>query len=1629
MKPILTRLFAGIFLLIAAQSFAQTTISTNFVVTSPAGPTYPIGSHIVVELRVNNFTNVESMQFPITYNKAALKFDSLSNPAFSNWSAGNYVSNPSAGKVGISWDGYSNGASMPFSFPNGTALFKLHFTAIADGYTVINIAAAAAPPAIDIVSNGATATLNYQGGGTPNLTIGAGQALVGFKIIANPIYIPQGERGCVPITVNDFNLIQSMQWAVHWDNTVLNYECTRNYGLSGWSATDFSTSPVQSATLLAAWADPAGVGVTKPNGAKIVDICFKAIGAPGSAANITIDGAGFAAGAGSAEAYSGTINPPVDVWTTGGPNGASGIGNSVNVLQNSPSPSDVTFTVDQIEVAPQATGCVGVKVKNFTSVNSSEFALAYNPTQLVYQNVDFGSNPLNIQAANIKKDSVSPTQFVIKFFNWTSAAGATVPDNTNIFSLCFKVLAPAGTTANINFTSTACPSPVGIAAGKQGGGVPVARNNGWIKSAQAAPLTITNVKCFGGSTGAISADVTALPNPTSYAWSSTVPGFSANTKDISNLAAGTYTVTITYSGGATVTNSGTVIQPASAVSEAHTVNSVSCFGGNNGAINLTPAGGTSPYTFAWSDGATTEDRSGLTSSIYTVTVKDKENCAIGPVNITVSGFSQVTVPNPNVTNVTCAGLNNGAITIAPTGGAGGYTYLWSPGGGTQATMNQAPAGTYTVKVTDVNGCTANFGPYSITAPQQLVAGMVSKSDVKCMGSATGGSNITVSGGTGNMSYCWKRAQDATCVSTVEDPSNLGVGTWTVTVTDQNGCTATVSSVVISEPSTPLSVTGNTTPSPCFEQASGSVCATPAGGWGNYTYAWSGGLPAISCPPNLSGGSYTVTVSDAGQCTATQSFTVAGAPAITKNEQVQNVTCFGAGNGGINLNLSGGNPAYSVAWSNTGLTGQSISNLGPGNYQPTVTDAQGCTKVFPAISVSSPAELMVTENIVEANPNGSIDLTIVSGGTAPFTINWSGPAGNGNTEPIVGPAGNYNVTITDANNCVRTFQYAIPEGNVVFATKVDSVHGSCDHDGCIFLTIPSTAAAQTPFTINWGTPNPLSTNNLHPSICGLGPGVYHITVTAANGNSVVLNTLPDGFNPIEVKQKDPASVNINTSNPFDEQHNGKIILNAATGVIGPLTYNWAPIPSNSNQLLNIDSGLYSVTITNQFSGCTSVQSFHLVREYCAPLSTNPASVLQPKCATDASGAISIQALCGNDPYTYKWTGPNNFSSNQQNISSLMPGVYNLTVTDANGTTLTQTYTLANQSNLLITNVNETSLYPSGDQVSGFGICDGAANVAFASGVGATTIAWSNGVATANNTTLCGGPYSVTVTDALGCSSSWSDSLTQPTAISAIKEAVKVTCFGDCDGSAKVRPAGGAAPYSVRWSTSQFDPQVLPNQFSQAVNLCGGDYTVTITDKNGVISTLVVTVPEPAEIAAVFSETTPRNFNACDGELLLNPVGAAAPVTYTWSGSFGHTGNTERAINLCAGEFVEYLITDANGCTAYASDSIPYPEDGCFRVSPVITPGQQDGKNDFVVITCIETALKNHMEIYNRWGQLVFETDNYTNNDTDTEHNWNGLNTAGSALAEGVYYYVLTYTFLDDQGQQHEGIRKGAINLLR
>ena len=1630
MKPITSILVAG--LLFFALSLSGQTLVTNF---APATVTSPVNSTVTLEFKVTNFTNIASMQFPIKYNNTLLQFVSVNGFMLPELASGNFNNLPAQGIVRFTWfpedqAAYPNGVTVA----DGTTIFTISFKVLGNGNSTVNIDGIAAPGIEIRRSTGALVTLSYQSGGTTitggTVTPPASQV----QILANTIYIPKDSVRCMPVTVNNFTNVISMQYAMHWNTTVLQYQSTKAYDLPYLTGADFNVPATPPGTLLLGWADDALQGVTRPNGHKIYEVCFKGIGAIGSNSLVTIDGTGLPPSSGTAEALN---TASQNIWGA-----SSGVTDTLFVTSAPLPNTSLTFSVDKDTVAVGGSTCVDVRVRNFNDVLSLQYGMTYDPTKLTLQTptITFPSgNPLELSASVGGPDFVAPPTIAagtirLGWADDTAPFGVAVPNNGSIYAVCFNVQpsVPAGTTIPINIGSVP-----GLPAGfgtESAGEVPAILNGGHIYVSAAQPCTVTgavtNVTCAAPNTGAINLTVSAsCPNRT-FAWAGP-SGFNATTEDVSSLTAGSYTVTVTFTGGTTQTATFTVTAPT-AISATSSVTPVTCFGGQDGAITLNPTGGTAPLTFAWtgpsSFTSTAQSPASLGAGSYTVVISDANGCSFTPPAITVAQPNAISIPTNQVTITnTCFGQTSGAITINPTGGTPGYTYAWTgPNGFAAATkdITGLAAGSYTVTVTDSKGCTFVSSPaYTVqSAASALDVTLVSSQNVSCSGNCNGQITINVTGGTPLYSYSWRNTATNALVSNAKNPTNLCPGTYNVTVTDAAGCTDVLASAVtITQMSSTLAVTNTQTNVTCPGASTGAINLTVTGANGATTFAWSPTLPAVEDPIGISAGTYTATVTDANGCTvATQPITITQPQPITiGTPQVNNVSCFGGGNGGIVITPAGGNGApYNVNWINTPLSGQAISNLSGGFYTPVVSDALGCTAAFSPIQVTEPTQpITLDTNVVGQNGSqlGSIDL-IVTGGTPSYLYVWS-TTPNVFTEDLTNqPAGTYTVTVTDANGCTIVGTYAIPQSNPMAGTTITGTTNSCNNDGCITITVPAGVAG--PFQATWaGSGGPQSFPNNVFSVCGLAANFYTITVTASNGSTATVSGV--------VNQSQPANFNSTFVNPFDDQHNGSITLVPAfPGAV----YQWSVAGQTSNSLSGLDAGTYTVTVTNPASGCTAVGTFTLVRQYEVFVAN--ATETDPTCASTSNGSVTLTVSGGDGPnYTYQWTGPNGFTATTKNITNRPAGTYNVTITDESGTQHPYSYILTAQSNLSITNVNETSIYPGGYQVSSQNNCNGAANVAFTGGVGATSILWSNSATTASTNTLCGGAYSVTVTDNLGCTAVWTDALTVPEAVSAMSEtSTPVTCHGACNGAARVFASGGVGPYTVTWSTGQSEPVVGGNDYSEAVNLCGGTYTVTITDNNGATTVEDVIVDEPAAITVQFSDPiVPNTFNSCDGQLFANVSGAVGEVSIVWSGSLGHNGTGPRSEGLCANEVVQYVITDANNCAAVVTDTVPYPNDGCLRVRPVLTPVDQDGNNDYVHITCIETV-RHRVEIFNRWGQLVFQTENYQNNDDvnpGSTTTWYGLNKNGQPFAEGVYYYILTYIDVDGNEKQ----LKGHINLLK
>ncbi|SFO02238.1 Por secretion system C-terminal sorting domain-containing protein [Paenimyroides ummariense] len=390
---------------------------------------------------------------------------------------------------------------------------------------------------------------------------------------------------------------------------------------------------------------------------------------------------------------------------------------------------------------------------------------------------------------------------------------------------------------------------------------------------------------------------------------------------------------VSYNGTAysTIYNANfTTLAPLTATMSSST--NLACNGGTSGAATVTAAGANPPYTYLWSNGATTATVTGLAAGTYTVTVTDSNN-QTATQTVTITQPAALVASPASQTNVSCNGGSNGSAAVAVTGGTGSYTYSWAPSGGTAAAATGLAAGTYTVTVTDANGCEATQN-FTITQPTALAASADTQTNVSCNSGSNGSASVAVTGGTGTYTYSWSPSGGTAATAT-----GLAAGTYTVTVTDANGCEAT-QSFIITQP-TALTATADTQTNVfCNGGSNGSASVAVAGGTGTYTYSWSPSGGTAAAATGLIAGTYTVTVTDANGCQATQSFTITQPSALSATTSASNVSCPGHYDGTAAINVTGGTAPYTYVWNNGGVTNV-ITGLTAGVYVVNVTDANGC----------------------------------------------------------------------------------------------------------------------------------------------------------------------------------------------------------------------------------------------------------------------------------------------------------------------------------------------------------------------------------------------------------------------------------------------------------------------------------------------------------------------------------------------------------------------------------------------------------------------------------------------------------------------------------------------------------------
>ncbi len=1052
----------------------------------------------------------------------------------------------------------------------------------------------------------------------------------------------------------------------------------------------------------------------------------------------------------------------------------------------------------------------------------------------------FVAGDLSVGNATISGFSGSGTTYT---FNATPTASGAV--TINIAANVAQDAAGNGNTASATYTLTALPSNV----------VPVLTTTG-------------GSTAFSGSAVAIDA------------------GLTVTDADNTTLTSATVTITGNF-------QTGQDVLAFSNISTTLYGNIIGSFDSNNGTLTLSSSGATATVA-QWQSAlrAITYANSASTPNTATRTISFRVNDGISnsntaTKNVTVSNQPALTSSVISQTNVACNGGSNGSATISVSGGTPGYTYSWSPSGGTAATATGLSAGTYICTITDANGLTKTQN-VTITQPTAITA-TTSKTNVACNGASNGSASVTASGGAGGYTYSW-----APSGGTAATATGLSVGTYTCTITDANNCQI-IKTFTITQP-TAITATTSQTNLACNGASNGSASVTAAGGAGGYTYSWSPSGGTAATATGLSAGTYTCTITDANNCQIIKTFTITQPTAITATTSKTNVACNGASNGSASVTASGGAGGYTYSWAPSGGTAATATGLSVGTYTCTITDANNC-QIIKTFTITQPTAITATTSqtnlACNGASNGSASVT-AAGGAGGYTYSWSPSGGTAATATGLS-AGTYTCTITDANNCqiIKTFTITQPMA-ITATTSQTNVACNGASNGSASVIAAGGAGG---YTYSWSPSGGTSA-----TATGLSAGTYTCTITDAN-NCQIIKTFT-------ITQ--PTAITATTSKTnvaCNGASNGSASVTASGGA-GGYTYSWSPSGGTAATATGLSAGTYTCTITDA-NNCQIIKTFTITQPTAITATTSKTNVA---CNGATNGSASVTAAGGAGGYTYSWSPSGGTSAT---VTGLSAGTYTCTITDANNCQIIKTFTIT-QPMAITATTSQTN-------VACNGASNGSASVIAAGGAGGYTYSWSpSGGTSATATGLSAGTYTCTITDANNCQIIKTFTITQPTAITATTSKTNVACNGASNGSASVTASGGAGGYTYSWSPSG-------GTSATATGLSAGTYTCTITDANNCQIIKTFTITQPTAITATTSQTNVACNGASNGSASVTAAGGAGGYTYSWSPS---GGTAATATGLSAGTYT-CTITDANNCQIIKTFTITQPT--AISFTTIVLPG--------------------------------------------------------------------------------------------
>jgi gliding motility-associated-like protein len=1073
--------------------------------------------------------------------------------------------------------------------------------------------------------------------------------------------------------------------------------------------------------------------------------------------------------------------------------------------------------------------------------------------------------------------------------------------------------------------------------------------------------TSTNVSCAGGNNGTATATLTGGTGAITYGWSN-----GSNQLAISGLSAGSYIFTANDAANCVRRDTVVITQPPPINLSVPNVTFNNCSGTGSGDLSAIASGGTPGYTYAWSSTSQTDSiLNGVSPGLYSVTLTDGNTCTV-----TASGTLSITnvpivIGQATIANATCT--SGGSIITSVSGGVGALTYEWSNGASTSNLTNQLP-NTYTLTITDQGGCTASAS-YTINNSANAVNfNPPTLANVSCSGGSNGSITANGSGGTGTLGYVWSNTQ------TTQTISGLIAGSYSVTATDQTGCSASTT-YTITEPSPIVVAAPTITAATCT--IPGSIVSSVSGGTGTFTYLWSNGQTS-STAVNLASGPYSVTFTDQANCAATASYNV-GQIGVLPNVFVASpapLTCFDPS---VTLTVSSSTPGATFVWS-TSETTTDVTVSNGGTYSVTATNpADGCTastSVNVAGNNNPPLVLIADPDTINCLNDTILLLAATDASIASYT--WS----NGQTSQFFETSlgGLYTVTVTNTDNgCTASLSVTV-EVDTITPTITLSNSGNIT---CVnqLVDITLLTNAQNP-DFEWS--NLETTQNI---VVG-SSGAYTVTVSdLINGCSAIASNTVNSDTTTPSISIAPSSL-LTCFNPSQNLIASSNASNAS--------YLWNNNSTSSSTTIS-SGGLYTVTVTDDNNGCTANASENVLEDRVAPSAViSPPSILT---CTNLSTTLTGSTNATNA--TYLWSTSESNSS--ITVSTAAPVTLTVTNTD-NGCT-------ASSSVNITQNVTPPSITLSTPPFLGCAITS--VSITANTNAQSPVYSWSSGSGSPTINVTISGLYTVTVTNsANGCSASSTRIVRDAPLLTLTDEVNNPLCqtFPN-SGSISITVLTGSPTYNYLWSNG------ITTSFN--TNLSNDNYSVTITDQQGCIETRNYSLSYQYEFDIEASEIQQIELgNTTTIDYLVN--GNSGILTNVWSPVRGL--DCPSCVSTLAAPLSSTLyridVENEVGCKASDTTRVIVVPNYDLYIPNAFTPNN-DGVNDFFEIFGNKKIwLTMGMKIFNRWGELVYQT-------SDHDFKWDGRY-RGQLLTPQVLTYSLQIDYVDGR---KEPLQNGSITLIR